>query len=151
MGLHVSDQKSFFDELLRAVEAFELSFCCMSPDMIVALVLVLEEHTANVTSELLDVGVLQMMDLQALIRPELVAANFATKLLLVVHHKMRSLRGFVGECFVTAWEGAAKRARDVFAVKVEQLVLLKVADGAERLLAIRKIAFELLASVDSDV
>jgi hypothetical protein len=64
MCLHVSGKKRFLDELLRAIKALELSFRCVIADVIVALILVLEQNTANMTGELLDVGVFKVVNFQ---------------------------------------------------------------------------------------
>lgn len=151
MGLHVGHQQRLLDEFLRTVEALEFSLGCVRSNMFIALILVLEQDATDMTSKATDVGVLQMVDLQTLIRPELVAADFAFKFLFVVHHLMRPLRVLVGKCFATARKRAGEGSRNVAAVNVKQFVLLEVACGAERLLAIRKAALEFLSRVDSAV
>lgn len=151
MSLHVSYKQRLLDEFLGAVEALELSLGRVRANMFIALILVLEQDPTNMTSKPTNVGVLQMVDLQTLIRPEFVAADFAFKFLFVMHHLMRSLGVLVGKGFATASKRAGERSRNVASMNVNKLVLLEVACGAERLLAIIKIALEFLSRVDSAV
>lgn len=87
--LHVRHQKRLFDELFGAVEALKLSLGGVRSNMFVTLVFVLEENPADVTCELLHVGVLEMVDLQTLIGAEFLAADFARKFSLCVNQRMR--------------------------------------------------------------
>lgn len=81
-------QKRLLDELLRAVKALELPFRGVCSNVLVALVFVLEENPADVTSELLHVRVLETVDLQALIGAELLPADFARELSFCVDQSM---------------------------------------------------------------
>lgn len=151
MRLHVGGEQSFLDELLRAVKAFKFALRRVRSDVVVTLVLVLEQHATDVTRELLDVRVLQVVNLQALAGPEFAAADLAVEFLLVVDHLMRSLRISVGECFAATWMRAGEWTWKIIAVNVQHIMLLVVADGAEGFIAVRKVTFELLSRVSPDV
>lgn len=92
MCLHVSGEKCFLDEHFRAVEALKLSLGCVSSNVVKALILVLEKNSADMTSELFNVGVLKMMNAQALLCSKTKPADFTIELLFLVNHLMRAVR-----------------------------------------------------------
>lgn len=151
VSLHMSNQKSFFDKLLRTVEAFKLTFSRVRSNVLVALIFIFEKHTADMTSKLFDVRMLEMMNFQALSGPESVPANFAAEFLFLVNHLMRPLRIPVGKSFITAIEFTVEWPRNGHVLIMKFLMLLKVAHSAERFVAVDDVTFELFASVNSQM
>lgn len=58
MSLHMRGEESFLDKLFLTMKAFKFPFRCVGAYMVVALIFVLEENAADVTSELFNVSVL---------------------------------------------------------------------------------------------
>jgi hypothetical protein len=68
-----------------------------------------------------------------------------------MHQKMRPLRLLISKGFLTCVYRAGKSFRNVVAMNVRLLVLLEVADRAERLAAVRKATLELFARMNSEM
>lgn len=143
--LNMSRKQSLLDEPFCAMETFKLSLRVVRTNMLEALAFIFEKKSADVTSELFLVGVLQLMNFQTVRGLEAAAARTAVELSLAMHFKVSSMCILIDECLPTSFERASKRTGKIVSMDVQQLVLLEVAQRAESFFAVRKIAFELFS------